>query len=245
MTWLRTSSVAIVLLGAGCQNNSIDLEMTSAASADDGTASDGTSGASASASASADATATVPATATATDTTPQPTTTSPGTVTTTAPDTGPILDIGGDGEVQIMLLAVSTVVDVSKPLQGIVWMERAGGDAIDLTLQWLSLDVGSTTEPRELVGDVYFYPGVPIAPDGSFVWDTGVILVPGEANPITGSDLVVSASMAAYLEGSPYCGSVGGQVTSPIMVPLDGSTHAMTTVEDETTLPLDFPMSCL
>lgn len=46
-----------------------------------------------------------------------------------------------------------------------------------LELQWLSLDQGSTTEPRMLVGDVYSYVGLPVASDGSFTWESGVVLI--------------------------------------------------------------------
>ncbi|MCX4243312.1 hypothetical protein [Paraliomyxa miuraensis] len=158
---------------------------------------------------------------------------------------GPVLDIGVDpGETQTLLLAIDTIVSPGLPFQGIVWLERDGASTVTITLQWLSLDPGSTTAPRELVGDVYAYPGIPVAPDGAFTWPTGVILVPGAANPITGSDVVLSAVLEAVPEGSPYCGRVSGEVTAPIQVPLDGSTHAMTSVPSEHELPLDFPVTC-
>lgn len=157
---------------------------------------------------------------------------------------GPVLDIGVDpGETQTLLLAIDTIVQPGLPFQGIVWLERGGTGTVNLTLQWLSLDQGSTTAPRELVGDVYTYPGIPVI-DGLFTWETGVILVPGAANPITGSDVVLSAVADVVPQGSPYCGRVSGEVTSPIQVPLEGSTHAMTSVPSETELPLEFPMSC-
>jgi hypothetical protein len=178
-----------------------------------------------------------------------------GTRTTTAPSdesdssppdpTGPFLDIGGlPPTEEVLLLAVSTVVDPTQPIQGIVWLERGGEGTVNIELQWLSLDQGSSTEPRELVGDVYAYMGIPVALDGAFVWSTGVILVPGAANPITGSDIVASMDVGAVPSGSPYCGSVGGIVMSPIEVSLEGSTHAMTSVPSVDALPLEFPVSC-
>lgn len=169
--------------------------------------------------------------------------TSDSTTENTGEDTGVLLDIGGKPVSELLLLAVATVVDPDHPVQGIVWLE-VGDDTVDLEFQFLSLNQGSTTEPRELVGDVHSYPDIPLALDGSFVWETGELLVPGEANPITGSDLMVTMELEVLPDGMPYCGSVGGEVTSPIIISLQGSTHAMTTVPAVDALPLVFPMSC-
>jgi hypothetical protein len=228
--------LGLALLGwsSACVSNSIELETAPA--------SDATSG---------DGSTTGPG-----DVPPNPTV---GTRTTTAPsdesdssppdptgpDPGPFLDIGSVPPTEeVLLLAVSTVVEPDLPIQGIVWLERGGEGTVNLELQWLSLDQGSTTAPRELVGDVYAYMGIPVALDGAFVWSTGVILVPGAANPITGSDIVASMDIGAVPSGSPYCGSVGGMVLSPIEVGLEGSTHAMTSVPGVDALPLEFPVSC-
>jgi hypothetical protein len=225
--------LALPLLLA-CQSNTIDIEtMSGSGSADDDPAS--TSG---------DPTVTVTVTVTTTATT----TAGPGPAdeSSSADATdGPVLDIGVDPPTSdTLLLAVDTVVSPGLPLQGIVWLERGGASTVDLELQWLSLDQGSTTEPRELIGDVYSYPGIPVADDGSFAWDAGVLFIPGAANPITGSDIVVSITAEVVPSGSPYCGRVGGEVMSPITVPLDGSTHAMTSVASVDELPLEFPVSC-
>jgi len=160
-------------------------------------------------------------------------------------DTTDLLDLPPEpGDTEMLLLAIDTIISPGLPLQGIVWLQRGGEGTVDLELQWLSLDQGSTTEPRELVGDVYGYARIPVGPDGAFTWDTGVLLIPGAANPITGSDIVASVSAEVVPMGSPYCGRVSGQVMQPIRIPLDGSTHAMTTVESELELPLEFPVAC-
>ena len=83
-----------------------------------------------------------------------------------------------------------------------------------------------------------------MADDGSFSWDVGVLMIPGEANPITGSDIVASIQAEVVPQGSPYCGSVDGEVMSPISAPLAGSTHAMTSIESVDALPLEFPVAC-
>lgn len=165
---------------------------------------------------------------------------------TTADETsvGPVEDTGiMPREPMSLLLAIETSIAPGLPLQGFV-TATPGNGTVDLTLQWLSLDVGSTTSPRLPIGDVYAYPGIPIEADGSFTWETGVLLIPGAANSITGSDLVATVQAQVVPSGSPWCGRVAGVVTSPIEAPLDGSTHAMTEVRAVDELPLDFPVSC-
>lgn len=167
-----------------------------------------------------------------------PTTTSDITTTT------PIDDTGTMPGPQLLLLAVNSSLAPGIPFQGIVNLTPGTG-TVDLTLQWLSLDIGSTTAPRQPVGDVYAYAALPVDATGTFYWDTGIILIPGAANPITGEDLVVSIQANVVPFGDPaYCGVLGGTVTSPIQVPLDGSTHAMTVVADVGNLPVDFAVAC-
>lgn len=145
---------------------------------------------------------------------------------------------------QLLLLAVDSSLDPGIPFQAIVNLTPDSG-TVDLSLQWLSLDIGSTTAPRQPVGDVYAYTALPVDASGTFYWDTGIILIPGAANPITGGDLVVSIQANVVPVGTPaYCGVLGGTVTSPIQVSLDNSTHAMTAVTDVGNLPVDFAVAC-
>lgn len=230
----RRARLALVLLslspGLACIENTIDLETLDGSS----TAADASSGSTAADDvASASVTVTVTSTATTAMTTVGPADSGDVDV-----DSG-VLDFAVDPESETLLFAVDTIVSPGQPLVGIVWLERGGGSTVDLRLQWLT-----ATDPRELVGDVYVYDGIPVAADGSFLWETGVLLVPGAANPITGSDITGSLLVFVEPQGSPYCGPVGGQVLSPIEVPLDGSTHAMTTVPSVDELPLEVPTSC-
>ena len=164
--------------------------------------------------------------------------------TTSDTTTTPIDDTGTMPGPQLLLLAIDSSLDPGIPFQAIVNLTPGSG-TVDLTLQWLSLDIGSTTTPRQPVGDVYAYAALPVDASGTFYWDTGIILIPGAANPITGGDLVVSIQANVVPVGTPaYCGVLGGTVTSPIQVPLDNSTHAMTAVTDVGNLPVDFPVAC-
>jgi len=164
---------------------------------------------------------------------------SPTSDDATNDDTGP-----APGGPQLLLLAINTPLAQGLPFQAVV-NATPGTGTVDLTLQFLSLDLGSTTTPRQPVGDVYAYPGLPVDATGTFYWDTGVILIPGAANPITGSDIVASIQANVAPVGTPaFCGAVGGTVTSPIQTTLDGSTHAMTAITDVANLPVDFPVAC-
>lgn len=142
-----------------------------------------------------------------------------------------------------LLLAIDTILQPGLPFQALVTMTPGNG-TVDLTMQFLSLDLGSTTSPRQPVGDVYAYPGIPLDESGGFVWEVGVVLIPGAANPITGSDTVVALALAVRPQGSPFCGEAGGTVTMPIEAVIDGSTHAMTEIFDVNALPVDFPVAC-
>jgi len=235
---LRHAARYLLPLGLVCQwaclSNTIELE-TMAGSGSAGSTGDGTT--------AADDDSNVSVTITVTTTVA---TTVPTDESGSVGDTETKLDFGGvdPGPTETLLLAADTVVSPGLPFQGIVWLERGGAGTVNLELQWLSLDQGSTTEPRALVGDVYSYAGIPVAADGSFSWDAGVLLIPGAANPITGSDITASIQAEVVPLGSPYCGRIAGEVMSPIVVSLEGSTHAMTTVESVDALPLEFPVAC-
>lgn len=163
-------------------------------------------------------------------------------------DTSGALDFGSiDPNPLLLHMAIETNFAPGIPLQAIVTAtprESDTGLVVDLTLQWLSLDQGSTTSPRLPIGDIYNYPDVPLDEEFGFVWDAGVLLVPAEANPITGSDLVGSLQIVAVAEGSGFCGRVNGMVIKPIRAPLKGSTHAMAEIAAVDALPLEFPVSC-
>lgn len=141
------------------------------------------------------------------------------------------------------LLAISTPLDPSLPFQGIVTINESPGQ-VEMSLQWLSLSLGSRTEPRQPVGDTYYYT-IPVDETGFIYWDFGPIVVPAAANPITGMDLSAAVLAGATPVGDPaYCGEVAGSVTSPIALDLAGSTHAMTEVGSISSLPVDFLSSC-
>jgi hypothetical protein len=105
--------------------------------------------------------------------------------------------------------------------------DGAGGLTVDLDLQPLSKDDQTTP-----VGTVLSFTALPVAADGSFTWDLGMVTLPGAANPITGADVVTTLQLAGDLCGGDragfVCGDVTGQVTEPLMADLSpGSAFTM------------------
>ena len=83
--------------------------------------------------------------------------TTTGSTPTDGPDdTGPT-----PGGPQLLLYALSSPLAPGLPFQAIVNLTPGTG-TVDLTLQWLSLDIASTTTPRQPVGDVYAYAALPV-----------------------------------------------------------------------------------
>lgn len=175
------------------------------------------------------------------ETTAEPTTTDATTETgDTATETA---DINGD-----FLLAVSTVVDKSKPLQFIATNTvtgEPGAQVLSVCLQALTLEQGKVLVPRQPIGEPLCFMDLPIAVDGTFTIDAGEVKVDGMANPITGANIVATLVMAGEIKDSDfYCGTVTGEVKEPPIGTIDGSTFAAVRLADKTVLPTDVIINC-
>jgi hypothetical protein len=168
-------------------------------------------------------------------------------------DGDPTGDGDGDGDPNVdtdiydgeYLLALSTTLDPDLPMQFIVTVD-AGTTLVDLSIQPLSLDVNQTTTPRLPVGEPLVYTQIPHT-DGVFTLDLGTVMITGDANPITGSDIVVTAELdGSFISETAFCGTITGDVMQPIEYNLIGSTFAAVEVEDTTPdgLPVDIALSC-
>ncbi|MEM9457152.1 MAG: hypothetical protein AAGF11_23440 [Myxococcota bacterium] len=179
------------------------------------------------------------------ETTPEPDTTGsdsdPSTGFVTGVDSGVTTDSGPVTET--MLLAIRTIWSETAFIQGLMTSTQTG-NTTDLTLQFLSLDMGSNTSPRMPVGPEYAYPAVPLDPDGGFTLDAGQITIAAEANPINALEINTTLVLVARPAASPWCGEVTGNVTVPVVTQFDGSTHAITTVPSASELPAEFLTGC-
>lgn len=165
------------------------------------------------------------------------------TTATTGDPTDPVVPMPS-GE---FLLAVSTVIDPGHPLQFIAQQNVTveGDETIFwLDLQPLALAQGQVTQPRTPVGDLVNFPGIPVV-QSDFELDAGTVAVPGEANPITGSDIVAALVLrGSFISDDFYCGEVDGEVTMPLNVALTGSTFAAVRIAGLDALPLDVTINC-
>jgi hypothetical protein len=183
---------------------------------------------------------------------PSTTSAGPGSTTTTgADDTTGVLDTTADtttaGPLDLedtYLLAVSPSLSPQTPLQFRA-VVTAKGDELFLGAQPLSLDVGSTTEPREVLPEPMIVLMTDLGPDGSFVLEFGEQQIPGQANPITGSDIVATMELTgSFTDPTFACGTADGEVFAPIQASLLGSTFAMHRLEDPNTFPEEFLWAC-
>lgn len=164
--------------------------------------------------------------------------------------TGGDTETGGGGLYLdgVYLIAVDTIVSPGLPLQFIgevtAELDATGTGPITVVFQPLSLEQGSTTVPREEVGDAITIDGevVEYAFTLSFPEPTNVT---GAANPITGSDISANLALEANIRSeNAWCGGVTGDVLSPIQVPLEGSTFAAVRLADRSERPLKFACAC-
>ena len=115
----------------------------------------------------------------------------------------------------------------------------AGGGQLDIALQPLSLEILATNTPREFVGDPIEL-SFAVDEAGAFDADIGEINLIGEANPVTGSDIVATMQLqGAIQDENVYCGNVGGMVTVPANIDLTGSTFAAIRINPEDAMSPD------
>lgn len=111
--------------------------------------------------------------------------------------------------------------------------EATGGGQLEIALQPLSLEILATNTPREFTGEPVLL-SFAVDEAGTFDADLGVINLIGDANPVTGSDIVATMSLqGAIQDADVYCGNVGGMVTVPANIDLTGSTFAAIRINPE------------
>ncbi|MFZ6180785.1 hypothetical protein [Nannocystis pusilla] len=156
----------------------------------------------------------------------------------------------GDAPVLVgeYLFVVSTVIAPALPIQFIATNELIGApgqQTMRTALQPLALDQGKVTTLRTLVGEPLVFAGIPVV-DGIFKVDLGLVAVSGAANPITGSDITAQLVLAGEFVGPDfYCGTVEGDLLSPLMSSLSGSTFAAVRIDDPGDLPIEVTLDCV
>jgi hypothetical protein len=160
---------------------------------------------------------------------------------------------GADDYSGTFLFALETSLGPDLPLQFVTTIaytaSAEGGGTMDVTFQPLSLTQMMVLTPREFVGEPITYEDIAVSPEGAFDIDMGLVMVTGEANPVTGSDieatLIVHGNM---VDENTSCGELEGMLMSPLEFNLAGSTFGAIRLGDDgsnpMTLPTEFPWSC-
>jgi hypothetical protein len=126
------------------------------------------------------------------------------------------------------LLALSTTIAPGQPILFACDVSVAADlETLELSIQALTTDADPA--PRTETGDPLEVAAVPYAEDGSFDADLGEVTVPGNANPISGSDIVATVAITATahpMNELPmyFCGDATGMATVPLELDLAGST---------------------
>jgi len=146
------------------------------------------------------------------------------------PDQGPskIFDVTGH-----FLLAVSTTLDPTHPLQFVsdVTLVQTGNTAT-IAMQAQALRVDN----RMPTGNLITVAAQPVASDGTFSLPFGTQMVSGDANPITGSDIVADLTLKGVTRSANrLCGDITGMVLMPIALDLAGSTWGAIRIAPGTT----------
>jgi hypothetical protein len=127
--------------------------------------------------------------------------------------------------------------------------DDGSGGTMSIEFQPLSLEQGQNLVPREPVGEVIRAENIAVSAAGTFrVESLGeMVMVTGEANPITGSDIVAQLGFEGFIQGPDlYCGNVFGDVTAPLPLSLEGSTFGAERIAatDPASLPTDIVVRC-
>lgn len=132
-------------------------------------------------------------------------------------------DVGGVGGMGGYLLSIATPEDPTLPLQFIAQLDVVDG-VLTASLQPLSLDVGSTSGPREPLGE-------PVEGEiigfmtPAFTVRFDPFVVPAAADPMLGMERVGVIALTGNLSaGGGPCGSAEGVFDTPSAAQLDGST---------------------
>jgi len=159
---------------------------------------------------------------------------------------GVVIDFSGT-----FMLSLSTVVDTEKPIYfDTPVVVDVDAQTIDLSFQPLTADVNSAGEARadarDPVGDAITAEDVPYEDDGTWVADLGEVTMVGDANAVTFRDIVATLTLSGRVDSADFfCGTVAGDVTIPLPIPLAGSTFASVRVDDGVFVGIDdAPYAC-
>ncbi|WP_437526685.1 hypothetical protein WME79_41435 [Sorangium sp. So ce726] len=109
-----------------------------------------------------------------------------------------------------------------------------GGLSFSLTFQPLMAD-----DRRTPTGEPFDVGPFELAADGKFTAQLPTLVVPGDANPISGSELEATITLTGSLcaPADFVCGVITGTTARPLTLNLKGSTFAMERIADPSSYP--------
>lgn len=164
----------------------------------------------------------------------------PGQTSAMDPTDEPEDTVGAaDGE---YFVALHAVIAAETPFQ-FVGTVKIDADLVSMSLTPLSLEVLSVDSPREpLPPPIELFGNVDDL--GVFTIAAPDLQISGLANPITGSDIVVSLTIQGRAEGDLICADVTGMVTVPANIDLQGSRLTAMPLPADGELPLPSEIGC-
>lgn len=109
-----------------------------------------------------------------------------------------------------------------------------GGLSFSMTFQPLE-----SADRRTPTGSPFDVGPYELSEDGTFTAELPTIVVPGNANPFSGSELEATITLAGTLcaPADFVCGDVTGTAARPVQLDLRGSTFAMERITDPSSYP--------
>ena len=136
------------------------------------------------------------------------------------------------------IFALSAKIAKKKPVLFLTTLTTADDNGT-LTMS-LHMQALTATDRKTPIGDIIDIGPSPVEADGSFKIDFPTIQTPGAANPVSGSLLESTVTIASSLckPADFICGDVTGNLTKPLAIPdLTGSTFTMQRITDPAAYP--------
>ncbi|XYH96390.1 hypothetical protein ACMHYB_52870 [Sorangium sp. So ce1128] len=113
---------------------------------------------------------------------------------------------------------------------------EARDDGLSFSMSFQALEAADRKTPTGTPFDVGPYE---VSADGQFTAELPTLVVPGNANPISGSELEATITLSGALcaPADFVCGDVTGTVTRPLRLDLKGSTFTMQRITEPDSYP--------
>ena len=139
-----------------------------------------------------------------------------------AEEPGELVDATGS-----YVLAINTAVAPGTPLL------FKSDVIVDLEANTIRMMIYPINTEREVLPEAIDPETVTLSNDGTFTLPLGEVDIPGEANPVSGSDIKANLTLVGRLRSDEFfCGELVGELIFPSEFPLAGSTFGSVKLAD-------------